>query len=264
MSTPIPHPALAAFLEQFQDDLLFGQVRLRRSGSGFELRHDADREAAADSLRPVATDELRTLAQHTEAGAFRPLKAAPNLVHGWRAVAASPAELGCALEQLYPGALADWLAARQPEPPVTHYREFTARQTGMYRYTSSMADAPAARMIASCCHASFCLKRRLWTVPGLAPDAPEAKSLIPCLDPCAVLLEFARKIARMEFEPRTPFALAPEERDTLEAALELALAHPPAGQREADFAAALNSRRVQDLLARLHELPAPPAKAAGH
>jgi hypothetical protein len=173
-------------------------------------------------------------------------------------------ELGEALERLYPGALADWLAARQPEPPITHYRDFTGRQTGMYRYTSTLADAPAARMIAACCHQAFCLKRRLWTVPGLDPDAPEAKSVIPCLDPCAVLLEFARKIGRMEYEPRHPFGLAPEERDTLQAALEQALAHPPAGQREADFGAALNTRRIQYLLARLHELPAPPEKSGGH
>lgn len=264
MPKPSPNPALTRFLEHLHEDMVFGQVRLRRTGGSFELRHQEDADVTADGLRTLAVDDLHALAQHTAGGAFRPLKAAPNLARGWRTLAGGPAELARALDQLYPGALADWLAAGQPEPPVTPYRDFTARQTGMYRYTSTMTDANAARMIATCCQAAFCLKRRLWTVPGLDPDTAAAKSVIPCLEPCAVLLEFARKVARMEFEPRTPFGLAPEERDTLQAALELALAHPPTGQREADFGAALNPRRVQYLLARLHELPAPPEKAAGH
>ena len=124
----------------------------------------------------------------------------PNLRAGWLCRAASDAELEAALDQLYPGAIADWFAAHQPLPPVTHYRDFTARQSGMYRITTMLADAQAAQVTRVCCDARHCLKRRLWTAPGLAPDAADAKSLIPCLEPCAVMLEFARKAVRA----RTP------------------------------------------------------------
>ena len=35
------------------------------------------------------------------------------------------------------------------------------------------------------------------------PDGPTAKSILPCLEPCAILLEFARKMARVGQEEKT-------------------------------------------------------------
>ncbi len=242
----VNNPALAAFCALLAPELVLAQVLVRRQATGFELRHISDREAAAESLKSVAVAELRALANFTAAGAFRPLKSAPNLRTGWRGVATSEAELESALSQLYPGAVADWFAAQRAAPPVTHYRDFTARQTGMYRITTMLADAQAAQVIRACCDARFCLKRRLWTVDGLAPDAADAKSLIPCLEPCAVMLEFARKAVRIEQEEnKAALTLAPSEAVSLLAALETTLAHPPVGQREADFSAADNPRRLQ-------------------
>jgi len=239
------NPALAAFCAAIPSELVLAQVRVQRLASGFELRHVGDRDAGAESLRLVLLDELRGLANHTLAGEFRPIKAAPNLRAGWLCRVASEAELELALNQLYPGADVDWFAAQQPLPPVTHYREFTGRQTGMYRITSMLTDPQAAQVIRACCSAHFCLKRRLWTVDGLAPDAAAAKSLIPCLEPCAVMLEFARKAMRIEQEEDKPtLTLARAEAASLLAALDTALAHPPAGQREADLSAADNPRRL--------------------
>ncbi|MEN9573911.1 MAG: hypothetical protein RL514_1766 [Verrucomicrobiota bacterium] len=249
------NPALTAFCTLLAPELVLAQTLVRRLATGFELRHVGEREAAAESLRLVAVAGLRALANHTAAGAFRPLKAAPNLRAGWRCVAGNEAELESALSQLYPGAVADWFAAQQAEPPVTHYRAFTARQSGMYRITTLLTDAQAAPVIRACCAERFCLKRRLWTVDGLAPDAADAKSLIPCLEPCAVLLEFARKAVRIEQEEGKPtLMLAPSEMTSLLAALETALAHPPADQREGDLAAADNPRRLQLLREKLQAL----------
>ena len=246
------NPALAAFCADLAAERVLAQVRVRREAAGFELRHVNDREAASESLRAVAVTELRSLTNHTASGAFRPIKAAPNLRAGWRCVAASEAELEVALNQLYPGAVADWFAAQQSAPPVTHYREFTARQSGMYRITTMLTDAQAGKVTGVCCDARFCLKRRLWTVEGLAPDPADAKSLIPCLEPCAVLLEFARKAVRIEQEENKPsLTLAPSEIASLLAALETSLSQPPTGQREADFSAADNPRRLQLLRAKL-------------
>ena len=259
----VMNPALAAFCGRLNPELVLAQVRVRREVAGFELRHASDVAAGPESLRTVAVTELRALANHTATGEFRPIKAAPSLRAGWRCVAASEAELETALHQLYPGAVADWFAAQQTEPPVTHYRDYTARQTGMYRITTMLTDAQAGQMIGACCDARFCLKRRLWTVPGLTADAVAAKSLIPCLEPCAVLLEFARKAMRIEQEEnKSTLVLAPSEVKSLQAALDAALAHPPAGLREADLSTAANPRRLQLLRAKLQGF-APVAETGG-
>jgi 4Fe-4S iron-sulfur cluster binding domain/DR2241 stabilising domain len=192
----IENPALKAFVAQVGDEVTLAQVLIRRSGGGYELRHVQDRDHAAESLRTVRPTEARLLAQFTSAGEFRPLKAAPTLQAGWRMLAATDTELELALGDLYPGALADWHAAQTSSPPVTNYRACTERQSGMYRITAKLTDVQAAEVITWGCGATQCLKRRLWTVTGLQPDPPGNKSLIPCLEPCAVLLELARKAAR--------------------------------------------------------------------
>jgi hypothetical protein len=190
------NPPLPAFVAGLETESVFGQVWIRRRERGFELRHVADRESDPATLRLLGEDDIRPLAQFTARGAFRPLKSAPDLQRGWRATARDEESLGAALNQLYPGAVADWFAAQAPLPPVTSYREFTGRQTGMYRITTRLDDAAAGAVIQACCHVDLCLKRRLWTVDGLPPDPPAAKSALVCLEPCAILLESARKTAR--------------------------------------------------------------------
>jgi hypothetical protein len=81
---------------------------------------------------------------------------------------------------------------------VTDYRAFTERQTGMYRITTKLSDSDVAGVIRACCAKESCLKRRLWTISGLETDSPETKSIIPCLEPCAMLLESARTAARLK------------------------------------------------------------------
>ena len=194
--TTFENPALKEIVAQIGDELTFAQVVIHRIGTGYELRYADDHGAAAETLRTVKLDDARRLAQYTHAGEFRPLKSAPTLPRGWRMALSSDAELETALNHLYPGAMADWFAARATSPPVTNYRDFTNRQSGMYRVTTMLSDAQAAEVICSCCDRNLCLKRRLWTVGGLAPDGAETKSLIPCLEPCAVLLEAARRAHR--------------------------------------------------------------------
>jgi hypothetical protein len=253
----VVNPALQAFVAQLGDELLMAQVLVRRMVGGYELRHDADRDRALAALRVVPLSELRALAQATAAGAFRPLKSAPNLPSGWRAPLANDAELEAALQQLYPGAVADWFAARQSPPPVTGYREFTARQTGMYRITTMLADEQAGQVVRACCHRRFCLKRRLWTVGNLPPDAAGEKSIIPCLEPCALLLEFARQAVRLKQEQEAEGAgkSAPQDAATVRAELEAALQRTGGGEREADFSSPSNPRRLQLTLEQLNADP---------
>jgi hypothetical protein len=90
-------------------------------------------------------------------------------------------------------------------------------------------------MIRACCHKNFCLKRRLWTVEGLSPDATGEKSLIQCLEPCAVLLEFARRAMRLDQEKTDKTNLAKDADEN----------HFASEIREADFDNPNNPRRRQ-------------------
>lgn len=202
------NPALKKFVAEIGNELILAQMLIWRLKKGFELRHVADRDAAEKALRLVNLTEARALAQFTASGEFRPLKSAPSLQRGWRIIAVDDTELDAALSRLYPGAVADWFAAQSPDPSVTHYREYVNRQSGMYRITAMLTDTQAADVARAVCDARCCLKRRLWTVPGLLPDAAAEKSLIPCLEPCAVLMEAARKAVRTEQEENRSMKLA--------------------------------------------------------
>jgi hypothetical protein len=247
------NPAMEAFVASLGSEMVFGQVCIRGSAVGHELCHVADRNEPFSKLRLVAPDDLRALAQSTHDGAFRPLKSAPNLQAGWLTRTRNTSELERALDHLYPGAIADWYAAREVPAPVTGYREFTARQTGMYRITTMLSDTDAAEMIQACCDVRVCLKRRLWTVQGLEPDGPAEKSCIPCLEPCAILLEFARKVVRMGQEEKVGSALSPSELETIRESLtdDHSTAASP---READFNAPGNPRREQLVLRRIQRM----------
>jgi len=251
---PAVNPALEKFVALLDDEMTLAQIVIRRAGGGFELRHIADQDAAPESLRFLPLAELRVHVQSTKEGTFRPLKSAPNLASGWRAVAANNAELDVALGHIYPGAIVDWFAAQSTPAPVTHYREFTERQTGMYRITTMLDDEQAAAMIRACCHQRFCLKRRLWTVDGLDPDSSDAKSVIPCLEPCAVLLEFARKAARLEQEDKVPAALGSGDLKAIQVALVSSAAQPSSTEREADFSSPGNPRRIQLALEKVNRI----------
>lgn len=210
-------PDIAAFAAAISTKIEFAQVQILRIPGGFELRHAADAQLTEDALKIVAPADLRRLTQFAGNGAFRPLKSAPNLRAGWRTIVPGEEALERALAHLYPGAVADWFALRNGDgiggsPKITTYREFSERQTGMYRITTKLDDAAVEGVIRSCCGKDFCLKRRLWTVNGSSPppDALEEKSLIPCLEPCAILLESARKTARLELDAARPPVALPE------------------------------------------------------
>ena len=244
------NPALTAFVAALKSEFTFGQVLIRRPERGFELRHVADKEGEAATLRLLGENDIRPLAQFTSAGMFRPLKSAPNLQRGWRVESRNDEALGEALNRLYPGAVADWFAAQAPQPPVTSYRDFTDRQTGMYRIAAKLDYATAGAVTRACCHKDSCLKRRLWTVGGLVPDGAADKSAIPCLEPCAILLEFARKMARLEQEEKAAPPVTPDEMARRRAEAQAALNQPDDSVLESDFDAPNNPRRLRFILER--------------
>lgn len=254
MSSP-GNPALSHFQSLIGEGLSLAEIWIAPRGAGYELRHVRDREGAATSLKDITAIEARSLSNFTAAGAFRPIKASPDLVSGWRLTVADAAGLEFALNQLYPGAIADLHAIATRPDAVTQYRDYTNRQTGMYRITAMLSDAQAAQMTRACCGAALCLKQRLWTVPGLEADTTAGKSLIPCLEPCPLAMEFARKVMRGEQDEPLPTGLRPDETAVIHAALELALRQTPSQQRVADFNDPLNSRRLRFLLEKFSATP---------
>jgi hypothetical protein len=132
------NPAVAAFARQVTDELIVAQVLILRLSEGFELRHALDRDCPGHELKTLRLEEIRALAQQTGKGAFRPLKAAPNLARGWRFAARGETELGEALDRLYPGAISDWHSVECGIASPTHFRDFSGRQSGMYRVTSKL------------------------------------------------------------------------------------------------------------------------------
>ncbi|MGY8652299.1 MAG: DR2241 family protein [Verrucomicrobiia bacterium] len=256
---PNLNPTFGAYLAQLDRDPIVAQIIALRRGSTFELRHIDDRDAEPDSLQSVSISELREVARFTDGRAFRPLKSAPNLQAGWRCETANQEELESALNRVYPGASADWLAAQAAPPPVTSYRDFTNRQSGMYRNTAKLDDKQIGEVVNAVCHPRFCLKQRLWMAPGLPEDSLKNKSLIACLEPCALLLECARTTFRMEQKDKLSFSLSPDDARTVQSALQRALNHPAKDVREADFGSPYNPRRIELALRKIESALSPDA-----
>ena len=258
--TASANPAIDAFIRQLGTEIVWGEVLIRSSGTEFTLRHVTDADLDETQLNRISIAEARQVAMFNPAGLFRPLRSSPDLAAGWLLVCFEASELWRALQEIYPGAVADWFAVQSGRPPITHYREFTNRQSGMYRITQLLTDEQAANVTRAACHQRFCLKQRLWTVDALEPDAPGSKSAIPCLEPCAVLLELARKAARIEQEEKLPVQITGSELESMLAAVDVTIKERAALDRTGDIGSPSNPRRLQLLLEKFKQETSPNPK----
>ncbi|MFZ9854540.1 MAG: DR2241 family protein [Limisphaerales bacterium] len=255
MGTPLP---VVGFRHRLTHPVLFLEVLCSPSTPGIDLRHVRDAGRPDMELQPLEPIALGVWAETTSQGAFRPNRSAPTLRSGWRCHAATDADLHEALEQIYPGALADWHAWESGTASATSFREFVGRQSGMYRVTQDLLDAGADAAAGAGCSRELCLRRRCWNTPGLGPE-PIAETdghglAIPCLEPCALLLDLARWMAKEQETPPTELQLTPGELESLEKAVQIALAHPPEELREGSVRHSANPRRLLLLAARLRGL----------
>ena len=181
--------SLAAWLENGRRRI--GQIAIADSAHGWELRHVED-FSRDDLARHEGANAARHLANLDDAGAYRPLKTAPNLRHGWRLELRDVDELRRALDYFYPAMTAMWhsqsLGALRPVP----FRETLDRQTGMYRVTQKITDGQARTMIDSFC--AGCLKCRLWDTQTPVDDAASFPLL--CHEACNLLVAEARKVVK--------------------------------------------------------------------
>lgn len=252
------HPQVLLLRHRLTQPLVFLEVLCSPRSEGVDLRHVRDADRPGSELQLLEPGSLGGWAETTSQGAFRPNRSAPSLRSGWRCHATTDAELNEALEQLYPGALADWHAWECGVATPTSFREFVGRQTGMYRVAQEITDAGADAVAEAGCTRELCLRRRCWDTPrgGPAPAAePDVHGLtIPCLEPCALVLDLARWMAKEQGTPQLDIALTSGELESLERAIRIALEHPPGDLREGSTRHPVNPRRLHLLATRLRDL----------
>lgn len=194
-----------------------GQIIIDRlPAGGFALCHRDDVGRADLAEHRDAEDAIR-LAQYDDAGAYRPLKTAPNVRHGWKLILSDTASARMAVDLFYPGRLSAWTAWRRGSLQTTAFRETLGRQTGMYRVAAKISDEQADNLIGSFCRSDGgCLRTILWSrdVAGTVPSTqlpPEkfdpghdqtgrGKATLPllCQEACNLLVAEARKVVKGE------------------------------------------------------------------
>jgi len=188
-------PTIREFLERqtARGPWTLGQVAIQ----GVALCHveDSDREGLTTYHRP---EDARELAILDDAGAYRPLKTAPNLRHDWRLELATLDDLRLALDFFYPAALGTWLAFQRGDLAPVSLRETLERQTGMYRVTRLVTDAQAGEVIQKTCVAG-CLRHRLWNIRRVEEASVPRESpvsTILCAEACNLLVAACRPVAK--------------------------------------------------------------------
>ena len=208
--------ALARWLQEGRN--LMGQIRISAVDGGWELRHLEDGDADLSALIPHdQAEEARLIARYDAAGAFRPIKTAPDLRRGWRLVLSDLAEVRLALEFFYPAALGMALAQERGSLDPVPLRALLGRQTGMYRFANGITDDQACALIGGCCDtATKCLRRIVFPLDevqalagpaagklgGDAGHAGDAGASIPllCMEACNHIVSAARQQARANAE----------------------------------------------------------------
>ena len=191
-------------------DFVIGQVRCEGDPQrGRVLHHIADPAEAPGLKIYTSPTDARDIAHYDEAGQFRPLKTAPNLKRGWLLRLADDDEVRLALDFIYPAALG---LLRHFQDGTLHpvpLRETLGRQTGMYRFSNTISDDDAVRLVACECDArTKCLRRITWQLDATRPLHPLQTAKLPpmnpppddlpliCVEACTHIVSAAREIAR--------------------------------------------------------------------
>jgi sirohydrochlorin cobaltochelatase len=140
----------------------FGQILVRKSGDRFVLCHRDDEPRNSLETFRNAEDAIE-IAKYDDAGNYRSLKTAPNLLHGWRMEFRTSDDLKRALGHFYPGRLAVFVAWQSGQLRTTPFRETLDRQSGMYRIAAKISDAQIDDLVADFCRSNGgCLRTILW------------------------------------------------------------------------------------------------------
>ena len=251
------NPAVASFIETLRPARIFGQVVVACREERYEVRHGNDAETPAEQLELLSAKELRSRLSKDSAGCFRPLRSAPDLPAGWRALASSSNDLWHIFNAVYPGALGDWHAFHQRKKDAVHFPEFAARQSGMFRVVANLNGEQAQCVADACCDDRLCLKQRLWSAAENREPKPPSNLAEPglvCLEPCSLFLELARRSFKLSQAQSLSLQISKEEASLLLQALDHFAQEnmeSPARLRAADFSNPANPRRIRLLRAQI-------------
>src|SRR6266550_4357042 len=106
-----------------------GQLEFVETSGGYRLYHWADKNCLEQARVYYSIEDARQIAKYDSAGAYRPLKGAPNLPRGWLIELTSIDNLKRALDYFYPGAIATWLAYQAGRAHPVCLRQTLNRQT---------------------------------------------------------------------------------------------------------------------------------------
>jgi sirohydrochlorin cobaltochelatase len=176
----------------------FGQIAISPIPAGYELRHTDDM-AREDLATCTRWEDARALANADDTDAFRALKTAPNLRHGWRLVLRDLTEVRKALDYFYPAMLGVAESFSRNELPAVPLRETLGRQTGMYAVTKKITDDQARAMVDRFC--TGCLKQRLWEIADPNPigvSLEDGEFPLLCHEACNLLVAEARKVVKQQ------------------------------------------------------------------
>jgi hypothetical protein len=238
--------AFVAWVDKAAEGRVFGQVLVRRTATGYSLRHKDDADATNLELHEDAR-AAREIAKLTEYGEYRPLKSSPNLRRGWEIRVPDARELAVAMNYLYPAGIVHWHLYREGRLGMTNFRENAARQSGIYKRIQRLSDRGVRDAARACCEDAVCLKKTLWDVDERTPlEMERGEGEIPCPEPCSLFVSFARRVRLFEREKDLDAAgLTLSEKEDLVALVEAAATGGVRFAREAEFEEPLNERRMR-------------------
>jgi len=184
-----------------------GQILIGARGGEYSLCHrdDAGRE---DLVVFHGAEAARGISKLDDLGAYRPLKSAPNLRHGWTLQVSGAEALRHALDYFYPAMLGVWRSHKLGALTSVPLSETLARQSGMYAITRKITDRQAGAMVAEFCRTDGgCLKRILWplapgtpipSLPSMKTEAfaPAGEMPLLCHEACNLLVARAREVVK--------------------------------------------------------------------
>ncbi len=159
-------------------------------------------------------DAARDLSTYAEDGEYRFTKGKINLRRGWVMTLDKEEDLLRALDQFYPACTSLFIRHMEGKLPVQNLREKLSRQTGMYRYTRTISDEGAQKLVQKVCGpAHNCAKKILWKIDdntaledseasrfeGVVGDIPAEKAIpLLCREACNHFVAECRKAAKAE------------------------------------------------------------------
>lgn len=186
----------------------FGELAITALPEGRYWLTHWEEATRSDLTRYTVPEEARAIAMYDDTGAFRPLKTAPSLRHGWALELPDLAALARALDNFYPAALGVWNAWKQGSLQTVSFRNTLERQSGMYAVAKKATDEEIDRAAARCCNtATGCLKTILWEIgPGRrVASLPAEKFEVPvpafpllCNEGCNLLVGAVREEVKKE------------------------------------------------------------------